>query len=214
MPTRAQTEFERSLIDALRSSNVTDAVSEAIISGVTKKLAERFNYYDAKIASLEAEIQLIKSNKSDIVNTTPADQKRMEQKIDILQQSAKNNNIRLMGLEEADSENISLKVKELFAQKLKINISEEECNAVYRVGRIIESRPRHVVVSFKDNSLKNKIYTKKKLLKGSGIVMKEDLTAERLAVVKEASTTYGFKNVWTFNGNVFVKSENGVEKIL
>nr|CAH7719785.1 unnamed protein product [Callosobruchus chinensis]CAH7738925.1 unnamed protein product [Callosobruchus chinensis] len=52
------------------------------------------------------------------------------------------------------------------------------------------------------------------MLKGSQIVMKEDLTVERMKIVKEASEKYGFKNVWTFNGNIFVKTDNKVEKYL
>lgn len=66
---------------------------------------------------------------------------------------------------------------------------------------------------FKDNQTKNKIFRVKKMLKGSNIVMKEDLTNERLKLVKEASDKYGYKNVWTFNGIIFAKTENGVEKI-
>nr|CAH7762044.1 unnamed protein product [Callosobruchus chinensis] len=44
--------------------------------------------------------------------------------------------------------------------------------------------------------------------------MKEDLTALRLGIVKEASDKYGFKNVWTLNGNVFAKTNSGVERII
>nr|CAH7731139.1 unnamed protein product [Callosobruchus chinensis] len=37
------------------------------------------------------------------------------------------------------------------------------------------------------------------MLQGIRLVMKEDLTALRLKIVKTASDKYGFKNVWTVN---------------
>nr|CAH7719783.1 unnamed protein product [Callosobruchus chinensis]CAH7738923.1 unnamed protein product [Callosobruchus chinensis] len=215
MPTRNQTEFERSLIEALRSNNIANAISEAIITNITKKLAEKFNYYDAKIASLEAEIQLLKSSCN---NTTASrdDSSKIERKVDVLQQQAKNNNIRLMGVKESPNENTLVAVKKIISSKLKINPEELDNNVVtaYRVGQKAEARPRHIIVAFRDNQIKHSIYAKKKMLKGSQIVMKEDLTVERMKIVKEASEKYGFKNVWTFNGNIFVKTDNKVEKYL
>lgn len=85
--------------------------------------------------------------------------------------------------------------------------------AAYRVGQKSNNRPRYNVVTFRDNKLKMDIYNKKKMLKGTKIVIKEDLTVDRLKIVKEASEKHGFKNVWTVNGNIFVKSNNKVEKI-
>ncbi|CAH1961695.1 unnamed protein product [Acanthoscelides obtectus] len=64
MPTKNQAEFERSLVEALRSNNIANAISEAIITNITRKLAEKFHYYVTKIASLEAEIQLLKTGGS------------------------------------------------------------------------------------------------------------------------------------------------------
>nr|CAI5862648.1 unnamed protein product [Callosobruchus analis]CAI5865949.1 unnamed protein product [Callosobruchus analis] len=57
------------------------------------------------------------------------------------------------------------------------------------------------------------VYNKKKMLKGTRMVIKEDLTARRLKIVKTASDKYGFKNVWTVNGKIFGKTEKGVEKL-
>nr|CAH7763580.1 unnamed protein product [Callosobruchus chinensis] len=215
MPTRTQAEFERSLVEALRSNNVANAISEAIISTITKKLAEKFNYYDAKIASLEAEINLLKSDRNDIAsNGSPENNRKLEQKVDSIQQHSKNNNIRLMGVKESGAENTLGKVKEIIANKLNVVLSENDVACAYRVGKKSENRPRHIIVEFESNSIKTNIYNNKRLLKGTGYVMKEDLTALRLRIVKEASDKYGFKNVWTLNGNVFAKTNSGVERII
>ncbi|KAG5872400.1 hypothetical protein JTB14_017421 [Gonioctena quinquepunctata] len=139
-------------------------------------------------------------------------QKKLEQKVDSLEQQAKKKNIQLMGIEESDNETVLAQVRELFVNKLKVRINDEIVSA-YRVGKNYNGCPRHLVVASNGVNMKNIIYRKKKLLKGSGIVIKEDLTVERLKLVKEASNKYDFKNVWTFNGVIFIKSENVVEKI-
>ncbi|CAH1100050.1 unnamed protein product [Psylliodes chrysocephalus] len=82
MPTRQQTEFELSLVDALKSDSVTNAICGDIIKTITKKFAEKFNYYDAKIKSLEAEIELPKSTESNSNNITESDdQQKLKQQI-------------------------------------------------------------------------------------------------------------------------------------
>nr|CAH7736894.1 unnamed protein product [Callosobruchus chinensis] len=181
MPTRNQIEFETSLIKALRSNNIANAVTE------------KFNCYDAEIASLEAEMQLLKSSCN---NTTSSrdDSSKIERKVDVLQQEAKNNKIRLMGAKESPNKNILVAVKQVIFNKLKINPEKLDNN-----------------VTIGSNTLS---MLKKKMLKGSQIVMKEDLTVERTKFVNEASEKYGFKNVCTFNGNIFVKTDNGLKKYL
>lgn len=214
MPTRQQADFEKSLVEALRSTNVASAISEAIITNITKKLAEKFTYYDTKISALEAEIKLLKST-TEISEKEPLNDERIQykQKIDNLEQRSKNNNIRLMGLKEENNENTLDMVKHLLEQKFKMNVDDGDITAAYRVSQNTAERPKHIIIMFKDNQTKNKIFRVKKMLKGSNIVMKEDLTNERLKLVKEASDKYGYKNVWTFNGIIFAKTENGVEKI-
>lgn len=224
MPTRQQVEFERSLIDVLKSQSVADAICDALIKTISNKFSERFNYFDAKIKSLEAEIELLKSTKNNANDNvkniiTSEDQTRLEQKMDNLEQHAKRNNIRLMGLSETKNNNNNIldTVKDLFVNKLKVNSTsiENELLVAYRVGQQSETndKPRHIIVTFSNTSTKNLIYTKKRMLKGTGLVIKEDLTVKRLAIVKDAAEKYGFKNVWTFNGIVFAKTEKGVEKM-
>lgn len=214
MPTRQQADFEKCLVEALRSPNVASAISEAIISNITKKLAEKFNYYDTKISALEAEIKLLKSADNSVKEPFLADeQMKYIQKVDLLEQRTKNNNIRIMGLKEQNNENTYDVVKNLIEQQFKVRMEDGDITAAYRVNQNTAGRPKHVVITFKDNKIKNKIFRLKKMLKGSKIVMKEDLTTERLKVMKDASDKYGFKNVWSSNGIIYAKTDNGVEKI-
>lgn len=219
MPTRqGQIDFEQNLIEALKKTNVAETITKIILSAITNHFSEKFKYYDDKITDLENEITALKNKITDISDSEYLDTKQkvvdVEQKVDTVQQHTKNNNLRLMQIPEADNENISDKVLNIFKNKLQITVSKSDVIAIYRAGQKIGNKPRHTLVTFRDNSMKMAVYNKKKSLKGSNIVIKEDLTAQRLKAVKIASDKYGFKNVWTVNGNIFAKTENEVKKIL
>lgn len=101
MPTKQQTDFEKCLVEELRSTNVTSAISEAIVTNITKRLAENFTYYETKISVLEAEIKLLKPT-TEISVKEPLNDDRIHYnlKIDNLERCPENNIIRLMGLNE------------------------------------------------------------------------------------------------------------------
>lgn len=61
MPTRQQTiDFESSVINALKSQNLADAIRDTIIKTISKKFFEKFNIYEAKIKSLETKLEIPK----------------------------------------------------------------------------------------------------------------------------------------------------------
>nr|CAI5843484.1 unnamed protein product [Callosobruchus analis] len=56
--------------------------------------------------------------------------------------------------------------------------------------------------------LRRNIYSKKKMLKGSGVVIKEDLSDYRLKLMDAAIEKISLRRVWSFNGNIFVLHNN------
>lgn len=58
---------------------------------------------------------------------------------------------------------------------------------------------------------KQNIYSKKKLLNGTGIVIKEDLPKGKLELVNKLTEKLGIKNVWTENGKIHVYHENKIK---
>lgn len=215
MPTRqTQADFEVTLINALKKKEVTDSITQIIIQTITSALSDKFKFYDNKISQLETEIEQLKILKSPNNNTPNSmeSQKNVEQKLDHLQQQHKNNTIRIMHLKEDEKENLTDKVMDIFEDKLKLPISHTQVVNAYRVGKNTGS-PRHVLVTFQDNATKMKVYSNKRLLKGTSLIMKEDLTVYRLNKMKSVSEEYGFKNVWSVNGSIFAKTDKGVQKI-
>nr|CAI5854777.1 unnamed protein product [Callosobruchus analis] len=52
------------------------------------------------------------------------------------------------------------------------------------------------------------IFNNKKMLKGSGIVVKEDLTDNRLKLMQAAIEKISLKGVWSYNGTIYVMKDN------
>lgn len=215
MPTRQhQADFEESLMCALNRKEIVDSISSIIIKAVESHFTAKFNEIENRISSLEKEICILKTNNNSITtDVSPESQKQMEKKLDDIQQKNKNNNIRFIRVPEAENEDVKDKIIKIIRNKMKIDIDESSMVA-FRVGQKKENqKPRHIKVCFNDSALKMNVYRKKTSLKGTKYIIKEDLTVLRLNAIKEASTKYGFKNVWSMNGNIFAKTEQGVKKI-
>lgn len=88
-------------------------------------------------------------------------------------------------------------------------MTDDDILLCYRIGKKQENKHRGILVKLKDTSTKQCIYTKKRLLKGTGIVIKEDLTNTRLKMMNKAIEKVGIKNVWSDNGKIcFIYNEN------
>lgn len=81
----------------------------------------------------------------------------------------------------------------------------------HRVGRVNSeiNRPRPIIVKFVSYRARSLVFDNKSKLKGSGILLREDLTRRRVALYRQTVNTYGVKNVWTSDGRVMYVGEDG-----
>ena len=63
---------------------------------------------------------------------------------------------------------------------------------------------------YKDRNL---IFRNKKLLKRSGISVTESLTLKRMEHLKKAREQHGFADVWTMDGKIMFKGNDGNPKV-
>nr|CAI5843337.1 unnamed protein product [Callosobruchus analis] len=166
-PTRqGQAEFEQTLIDALKKKNIAESISNIILETITSAQNDKFSYYDSKIAQLEAEVSELKTKFADS-NSIPAEgigQKSIQLQLDSVQQHSRNNNLRIVRVPEADDQNLNKRVYDIIKDRMKIKIDESDIVAAYRVRQKVDNKPRHVLVSFKDNAVKMDVYKNKRLL--------------------------------------------------
>lgn len=128
----------------------------------------------------------------------------LENKIDDLEQYQRRQCLRVFGVSETDGEDTD-KLAIDVAKKIGVDLSVNDIDRSHRIGRKETDRPRPVIVKFVSYRKRNELFRSKKNLRGTGIVIREDLTKKRHALLQEAITKFGLKNVWTQDGAIIVK---------
>ena len=111
--------------------------------------------------------------------------------------------------EEENSDEIVLDV---FRNIMGMRISIDEVEGTHRLGRkanINSTREdrlpksgRPIIINFSTYRKRQEIFSNKKKLKGSGLVLTENLTKTRMHLLAKAREIVGVKNYWTVNGRI------------
>ncbi|KAJ8961468.1 hypothetical protein NQ318_014716 [Aromia moschata] len=173
--------------------------TEQLINKVCEKFSERlenkfsktFDLLNEKLAdviqTLKTLDQSMKTNKSDI--------QFVAKKCDDMDQYMKRNSLRFNGIAEDEEEKLLDVIVNLVNDKLKVTCSVRDINCVLRLGKPTPSKPRSVIVNFVTYIKRNEVYYSRKLLKGSGIFVFEDLTKFRYSLLTSAKAKYGKQDV-------------------
>lgn len=162
-------------------------------------LEEKFEVQKKEIISLKTEINNLKRDNSE-----------NEGKIEKLEQYTRRNSLRIFGLKEERNENLQDKVLQFFKNQLQEEVKVEHVDRVHRVGKFKVESTRAIIIKFVSYQQRALVFRKKKMLKGSGVTVKEDLTVYRVGVLKAAEKKYGYRNVWTMDGRIFVSEDNKI----
>lgn len=100
----------------------------------------------------------------------------LQNELDDLQQYTRRNSIRNLGIPEHKGEDPVQVVLQLFKDKLQIETETNKIDRAHRVGKTDSKYYRSLIVKFVSYRERKKIFDMKKLLKGSGIRIVEDVT--------------------------------------
>ena len=101
-------------------------------------------------------------------------------------------------LTETETEDTDEMVLDVINNKLNIEMSQ---------------KPRAIIVKFTRCKDRHHVFRNKKLLKGTGISVTESLTVKRMEHLKKAREQHGFGNVWTLDGKIMFKGNDGNPKV-
>lgn len=163
---------------------------------------------------LEAKLAELKLNYEVTVAELIQDNKMLRDEVDNLEQYSRRNCLRVFGVKEEVGENTEDKVREIFSSKLCVKVEPSDIDRCHRVGKLNAKKSRPIIIKLVSYKTRATIIRARKLLKGTGISIKEDLTNKRLELLNAASTKYGIKNAWSFNGNIYVNAGDSVKRIL
>lgn len=184
--------FVNKIVDLL-TVRVKDAVLQAL-TDTLREAREEIKDLRTQVDSLKSEIKEVKLSAAS--------------RCDDLEQYTRRHNVRIFGVPEVEGENTDDVVTKIFTDKLKLDIPRDRLDRTHRVGRRPgptangTPRSRPIIVRFSSYRDRRSVFTSKKLLKGSGITIREDLTSARAELLRAAVSRYGVTNVWTLDGRI------------
>lgn len=160
------------------------------VAKISSKICEQISrLLDENIKGLAEEVSQLRTNIKQIVN-----------------------NLRIFGVQETPNEDTYQTFIDLYKNKLQVDIQSYDIDTIHRL-RAKENGITPIIVRFTRRMVKKKIFNSKRKLKGTKIVIKEDLTPHRLSLLKRLSSTAPAKSYWTSNGRVFYKSGETIRHI-
>lgn len=85
---------------------------------------------------------------------------------------------------------------------------------MHRIGIKGKTNCRPIIIEFVSYRYRNLIYKNKHFLKGTKLAIGENLTKQRLELLKAAISKFSYKNVWSMDGTIFIKFQGNVHVII
>lgn len=147
--------------------------------------------------------------------------KKVEDDVRDLEQYSHRNNLIVYGIPEDKNENILNTVRRLASALQFEEWSSSLIDAVHRMGKSSESRPRPIIIRFVSRLDKDLFLSKRKVRRNlkatdlgfsseNSIYVNESLTPanrELLKKTREAARTRGYSQVWTTNCSIFTRRD-------
>lgn len=206
-------ELVRSQVSAaLHSKDTLDVIVQSITDSVTTavmdKIQESVGRNSAEIQALRKSLAAQEKKSADLENKLIA-------ATDELEQYQRRNSLRLFGVAENVQENTDDLVVTFAREKLGVQIDVTDIDRSHRVGRRLPgaTKPRPIIIKFVSYRKRAEVFSQKRKLAKTGITVREDLTRERLKVLNVAISKFGLQNVWTQDGRIVVKTEEGKKSV-
>lgn len=117
----------------------------------------------------------------------------------------------LHGVPEIEGQDVAVCVLGVVSKQLKVSdFKADDISRCHRMGRSSASeRPRPILLKLRDTTLKQKLWSAKTALKGTGVTLSEFLTKPRHDAFMSARQRFGINKCWTRDGFVFVLGSDG-----
>ena len=222
-------EDQLSMIAAKLDNMVTGEQLEVKLNNTETQIVAKLNTLiekqDSRIFQLETENENLKEEVQQLAYELGKNQDeitKLNRKLDHslsaqndLEQYSRLESIRIYGIEgdrkTESSEECIGKVIRTLNDKLEMKLSSRDINIAHRLGRInteTDAKPRGIIVKFMSRRSKIECIQKRRVLKGSKIVIKEDLTPQNQLLLKTTASHPLVISAWSRDGKIFAKNSN------
>ena len=211
--------------------NSLNAIDDPLMPAWAKLLIESMQFIITEITCVKDlatrvnELESFKTVNEQVTRELESENKRLQERLDKLsnaiddqEQRNRNNCLLLHGVEELDGENTDDVVLNILNESLQLPVVLENIQRSHRLGprnasrntRQNPTKPRPIIFRFRDFRSRQSVFYNKKMLKGTGISITENLTKKRYTLYKSAVAKYGLGKIWTIEGRVTTKINNKI----
>ena len=106
-------------------------------------------------------------------------------------------------------------VLDVINNKLNIEMSQISIDRSHRLGKQKGpgQKPQTIIVKLTRYKGRHHVFRNRKTLEVTGISVTESLTLKRMEHLKKAREQHGFANVWTLDGKIMFKGNDGNPKV-
>ncbi|KAK3104643.1 hypothetical protein FSP39_006965 [Pinctada imbricata] len=203
------------------STSIKTSINEAIHSAI-KSVQDKLESESQRVDSNEQNIATLTEENNELRERAHKAEERIEDlecKLEELEQYGRRNSLRFHNVLLSDSNNTDVDIVNICKEKLNVDISTDDICRSHPIGRPNHHGKSQIICRFRNWKLKNRVYSKKKLLKddSSRIFITEDLTHYRQEIISEISKAKRARKVysfWTNDGRIFIKTTERGPKIL
>ncbi|KAG7312753.1 hypothetical protein JYU34_001130 [Plutella xylostella] len=156
--------------------------------------------------SLTKDFEAFKKSVMDILRLLQDQVVGLMQQVDELDSQSRRKVLLFSGISEDPNEHLPGVISNIAVAKLGIaDFQESSMQQCIRLGAPNSKRPRPILVRLASMTTKATIWSKKKCLKTSSVVVSEFLTRTRQELYSRSRKHFGIRACWTANGAVYVK---------
>ena len=200
---------------ALSSQAVISTIVDAVYNRLYKKLADELHSaFQLELRRTEQRMDALATT-SDVLSKKV---KELQSALEEQEQYSRRQCLRIYGLPENRNESTDDLVISL-AGKMGITMDKQDIDRSHRIRPRRETqslqaptqpaRPKPLIVKFARYNARRLMYGAKSRLKGTGVVIREDLTASRQALFSRTSSHQNTKYTWTMDGRIFTLTKDG-----
>lgn len=171
-------------------------VEDDFLQKLSDRLIEKTLSADSGGVTGTATASVIVEKQSSRIDELEKDNRSLRRRVDRAEQYSRRKQLRVIGLQESEKENLCEKLQLMFRDDMKpdASVSFQACHRIGGVNRrdaataagaggrnseVRSTKPRHVLLKLLNFEQKRLIIRNRKHLKNTGIIVVEDLTRER-----------------------------------
>lgn len=194
----------KQIMEELKKMNTRmDKLKDEIVKSVQDTMGQRLNSLEKRVQELEKEnVELKKELKETREGNVPQRILQAEKKIVEMEQYSRCCNIKVMGIHEDESEDTFEKVLKVFKDTMKLDVQKGDLLAAHHNPTVRDIRPRPIIVKFLRRHTQETVVRARSRLKGTKIVIYEDLCRELQLVLNRVKKDPRVSSCWSWRGRI------------